>query len=113
WARLIPGGKGKVNQEAVEFYNAVIDELLANDIEPFVNLFHFDMPLEMQEKGGWENREVIDAFVAYAETAFELFADRVKTWFTFNEPIVPVEGGYLYDFHYPNVVDAKRAIQVA
>ncbi len=113
WARLIPGGKGKVNQEAVEFYNAVIDELLANDIEPFVNLFHFDMPLEMQEKGGWENREVIDAFVTYAETAFELFADRVETWFTFNEPIVPVEGGYLYDFHYPNVIDAKRAIQVA
>ncbi|MCC5895468.1 MAG: glycoside hydrolase family 1 protein [Alkalibacterium sp.] len=113
WARLIPGGEGDVNLEAVDFYSKVIDELLANDVEPFVNLFHFDMPIEMQEKGGWESREVIDAYVTYAKVAFDLFGDRVKKWFTFNEPIVPVEGGYLYDFHYPNVVDAKRAIQVA
>ncbi|WP_094243819.1 glycoside hydrolase family 1 protein [Tetragenococcus halophilus] len=113
WARLIPGGEGKVNTEAVAFYNSVIDELIKRGITPFVNLFHFDMPMEMQEKGGWENKEVIDAFVNYAKTAFELFADRVKIWFTFNEPIVPVEGGYLYDFHYPNIVDAKQAIQVA
>ncbi|GAA0353367.1 glycoside hydrolase family 1 protein [Alkalibacterium iburiense] len=113
WARLIPGGEGEVNEEAVTFYNAVIDELLAQGIEPFVNLFHFDMPIEMQEKGGWENREVIDAYVTYAQKAFELFADRVSKWFTFNEPIVPVEGGYLYDFHYPNIVDAKKAFQVA
>ncbi|WP_117168257.1 glycoside hydrolase family 1 protein [Paraliobacillus sediminis] len=113
WARLIPGGEGQVNQEAVTFYNNVIDEFLANDIEPFVNLFHFDMPLELQEKGGWENREVVDAFVEYARQSFALFGDRVKKWFTFNEPIVPVEGGYLYDFHYPNIVDAKKAVQVA
>ncbi|WP_112182356.1 glycoside hydrolase family 1 protein [Paraliobacillus zengyii] len=113
WARLIPGGEGHVNQEAVNFYNNVIDEFLANDIEPFVNLFHFDMPLELQEKGGWENREVVDAFVEYARQSFALFGDRVKKWFTFNEPIVPVEGGYLYDFHYPNIVDAKKAVQVA
>lgn len=113
WARLIPGGRGDVNHEAVTFYNQVIDELLANDIEPFVNLFHFDMPFELQELGGWENREVINDYVNYAKIAFDLFGDRVKTWFTFNEPIVPVEGGYLYDFHYPNIVDAKRAIQVA
>lgn len=113
WARLIPGGQGEVNQEAVSFYSNVIDELLANDIEPFVNLFHFDMPIKMQNKGGWESREVIAAYVDYAKIAFDLFGDRVKTWFTFNEPIVPVEGGYLYDFHYPNVVDARRAIQVA
>ncbi|GAA5416016.1 6-phospho-beta-glucosidase GmuD [Paraliobacillus ryukyuensis] len=113
WARLIPGGEGEVNAEAVTFYNNVIDELIAQGIEPFVNLFHFDMPLEMQEKGGWENREVIDAYVTYAKHCFALFGDRVTTWFTFNEPIVPVEGGYLYDFHYPNIVDAKKAFQVA
>ncbi|WP_079710440.1 glycoside hydrolase family 1 protein [Paraliobacillus ryukyuensis] len=113
WARLIPGGEGEVNAEAVTFYNNVIDELIAQGIEPFVNLFHFDMPLEMQEKGGWENREVIEAYVTYAKHCFDLFGDRVTTWFTFNEPIVPVEGGYLYDFHYPNIVDAKKAFQVA
>lgn len=113
WSRLIPGGRGEVNQEAVVFYNNVIDELLANDIEPFVNLFHFDMPLELQHEGGWESRAVVEAYSAYAKECFTLFGDRVKKWFTFNEPIVPVEGGYLYDFHYPNVVDAKRAVQVA
>jgi 6-phospho-beta-glucosidase len=67
----------------------------------------------MQEKGGWESREVVDAFSRYAQICFELFGDRVHHWFTFNEPIVPVEGGYLYDFHYPNVVDFKRAATVA
>lgn len=113
WARLIPGGRGEVNQEAVTFYNNVIDELIANEIEPFVNLYHFDMPSELQEIGGFENREVVDLYENYAKTAFELFGDRVKKWFTFNEPIVPVEGGYLYDFHYPNIVDAKKAFQVA
>ncbi|WP_342504781.1 glycoside hydrolase family 1 protein [Sporosarcina sp. FSL K6-2383] len=113
WSRLIPTGRGKVNAEAVQFYNNVIDELIANDIEPFVTLYHFDMPLELQEEGGWENREVVEAYTDYAKECFRLFGDRVQKWFTFNEPIVPVEGGYLYDFHYPNVVDARRAVQVA
>lgn len=113
WSRLIPDGTGDVNPEAVEFYNNVIDELLAQGITPFFTLFHFDMPMVMQEKGGWENREVVEAFGRYAQTCFTLFGNRVKHWFTFNEPIVPVEGGYLYDFHYPNVVDFKRAATVA
>lgn len=113
WARLIPGGRSEVNPEAVTFYNHVIDELLENDIEPFVNLFHFDMPMELQEEGGWESRDVVEAYTKYADECFRLFGDRVSKWFTFNEPIVPVEGGYLYDFHYPNIVDAKRAFQVA
>jgi len=113
WSRLIPEGRGDVNPEGVRFYDAVIDELLKNDIEPFVTLFHFDMPLVKQNEGGWENRAVVDAYADYAKTCFQLFGDRVKKWFTFNEPIVPVEGGYLYDFHYPNVVDGRRAIQVA
>ncbi|SQC93051.1 6-phospho-beta-glucosidase gmuD [Cedecea neteri] len=113
WARLIPDGTGEVNPLAVEFYNKVIDELLAQGIKPFINLYHFDMPMVMQEKGGWESREVVDAYAAYANTCFELFGDRVKHWFTFNEPVVPVECGYLYDYHYPNVVDFNRAVTVA
>ncbi|MCR6097439.1 glycoside hydrolase family 1 protein [Salipaludibacillus agaradhaerens] len=113
WARLIPGGEGEVNQEAVNFYNDVINELLKYDIEPFVNLYHFDMPKEQQDKGGFENRDVVALFAEYAKQCFDLFGDRVKMWFTFNEPIVPVEGGYLYDFHYPNIVDAQKAFQVA
>lgn len=71
------------------------------------------MPLELQEKGGWESREVVNAYAKYAKVCFELFGHKVKRWLTFNEPIVPVEGGYLYDFDYPNVVDFNRAVQVA
>lgn len=113
WSRLFPEGKGEMNEKAVEFYNNVIDALIAEEIEPFVNLYHFDMPLALQETGGWNNRETVDAYEKYAETCFSLFGDRVKKWFTHNEPIVPVEGGYLYDFHYPNEVNFRKAVQVA
>ncbi len=113
WARLLPQGRGEPNPEAVRFYHAMLDELLARGITPFINLFHFDMPMSMQEQGGWESREVVDAFAEFAATCFRLFGGKVKHWFTFNEPIVPVEGGYLYDFHYPNVVDFRRAATVA
>lgn len=112
WSRLIPNGTGEINDKAADFYNNVIDELIANGIEPFVNLFHFDMPMALQKIGGWVNRETVDAYENYARTCFRLYGGRVKKWFTHNEPIVPVEGGYLYDFHYPNKVDFKEAVQV-
>ena len=113
WTRLINQDTNEVNDDAVQFYNDVINELKANNIEPFVNLYHFDMPYKKQEQGGFESLSVVNDYVNYAVKCFELFGDRVKYWFTFNEPIVPVEGGYLYDFHYPNIVDAKRGFQVA
>ncbi|MGF9983554.1 6-phospho-beta-glucosidase GmuD [Bacillus subtilis] len=112
WSRLIPNGTGEINDKAADFYNNVIDELIVNGIEPFVNLFHFDMPMALQKIGGWVNRETVDAYENYARTCFRLYGGRVKKWFTHNEPIVPVEGGYLYDFHYPNKVDFKEAVQV-
>lgn len=102
-----------MNPKAVAFYNALIDSLLAQGITPFINLYHFDMPLCMQQKGGWESRTVVEAYANYAKTCFTLFGDRVTHWFTFNEPIVPVEAGYLNDLHYPCVVDFKRAVVVA
>jgi 6-phospho-beta-glucosidase len=113
WSRLIPNGTGAVNQKAVAFYNDYINELIANGIEPFINLYHFDMPMALQEQGGWLNRQTVDAYAQYAKTCFELFGDRVKKWFTHNEPVVPVEGGYLYQFHYPEEINLKHAIQVA
>lgn len=113
WSRLIPGGIGEINPKAVSFYNSLIDELIASGIEPFIALFHFDMPWEMQRVGGFENREVAEAYKDYAATCFRLFGDRVKHWFTFNEPIVPVEGGYLNQTHYPCRQDMKAAVQAA
>lgn len=112
WSRLIPDGDGLVNPQAVIFYNQMIDELLAKGIQPFINLYHFDMPMAMQEIGGFENRQVVSAYVRYAKICFELFGDRVPYWFTFNEPMIPAEAGYLHDRHYPYVVDFKRAATV-
>ncbi|MGL4989478.1 MAG: glycoside hydrolase family 1 protein, partial [Cetobacterium sp.] len=114
WSRLIPNPlTGEINQKAVKFYNDLIDELLKNGIEPFVCLFHFDMPWDMQELGGWESLDVLNHFNSYAKKCFELFGDRVKYWFTHNEPIVPIEGCYLYNFHYPFINDFKRGVQAA
>lgn len=113
WSRLFPQGFGKINEDAVKFYRNVFEELKRNNIEPFVNLFHFDMPYELQKIGGWENRKVVYYYREYAKKCFELFGDIVKRWFTFNEPIVHVECGYLLCYHYPCKVDPKAAVQVA
>ena len=86
--------------------------MLDQGIEPIINLFHFDMPWWLMEKGGWEARESVDHFAFYAKTAFEQFGDLVKKWATFNEPLVHIECGYYGDAHWPQVRDFKRAIQV-
>lgn len=111
WARLLPDGK-KINPVAVEFYRDYFSAMIAHSVEPIINLFHFDMPMWLMDQGGWESRNSIEAFAFYAKTCFELFGDLVKKWTTFNEPIVHVECGYLYQYHYPAIVDFKRAIQV-
>lgn len=115
WTRLIDDFEtASLNQDGVNFYNNVINELIANDIKPFINLHHFDLPVELYDKyGGWESKYVVDLFVKFAEQCFILFGDRVTEWFTHNEPMVVVDGQYLYEFHYPKVVDGKKAVQVA
>lgn len=114
WTRLIKDLEtGEPDEDAIRFYNDVIDETIKNGMIPVMNLHHFDIPVELYDKyGGWESKHVVDLFVKFAETAFKLFSDRVKHWTTFNEPIVVVEGEYLYEFHYPKVVDGKKAMQV-
>lgn len=113
WTRLIKDFEtGTPYEDGVSFYNNVINECIANDIVPIINLHHFDLPIELYDKyGGWTSKHVVDLFVKFAKTAFELFGDRVKYWTTFNEPMVVIEGQYLYQFHYPHLVDGKKAIQ--
>jgi 6-phospho-beta-glucosidase len=112
WSRLIPDGTGEVDGGAVSFYRDMFGELRRNGIRPFMNLFHFDLPVKLQMIGGWENRRTVSAFVRYAETCFKLFGDLIDTWFTFNEPVAPAEEGYLEGVHYPNVRDVARAMTV-
>lgn len=115
WTRLMDDLEaGTVNEDAVCFYNGVIDEFIKNGIRPVINLHHFDLPVALYDQyGGWESKHVGDLFVKFAEKCFELFSDRVTDWFTFNEPMVIVEGEYLYQFHYPNLVDGPKGVQVA
>lgn len=114
WTRLLKDFEtGETDADGVRFYNDVIDEFLRQGIMPVMNLHHFDVPVELYEKyGGWESKKVVDLFVIFAKKCFELFGDRVKHWVTFNEPMVIAEGEYLYEFHYPKLVDGKKAVQV-
>ncbi|MFW9902163.1 MAG: GH1 family beta-glucosidase, partial [Candidatus Thorarchaeota archaeon] len=88
WPRIFPTGKGKINPKGVEFYDNLINELIANDIEPVITLYHWDLPLELNNIGAWASSEVVNAFVDYARFMFDKFGDRVKKWITFNEPLV-------------------------
>lgn len=85
WTRIIPDGDGEVNEKGVKFYSDLIDELLKYNIEPIITMYHFDLPYELEKKGGWSNRETIDAFLKFAKVIFENYGDRVKYWLTINE----------------------------
>lgn len=101
WPRIIPDGVGKVNQKGIDFYNELIDELLKNDIVPFMTLYHWDLPLELHYKGGWMNSESPEWFLNYTKVIMNNFGDRVKYFFTFNEPTCFIGLGYSAGVHAP------------
>lgn len=113
WSRIFPEGKGKINQKGIDFYNDVIDALLERGIEPAVTLFHWDLPAALQTYGGWANREIVDWFLDYAKTCFENFGDRVKLWFTLNEPIVFTKRGYGLGLVPPAIKDCQLGLDAA
>jgi len=85
WTRIIPDGDGAINPKGIEFYSKLIDECLKYKIEPLITMYHFDLPYELEKKGGWSNRKTIDAFLNYAKVLFKEFGTRVKYWLTINE----------------------------
>ena len=104
WSRIVPSGKkdGEVNQLGIAHYNKVIDSLLAASITPFVTLFHWDTPNDLDvEYGGWLNETMEEHFAYYADICFKSFGDRVKHWMTFNEAMSVAQGGYNYGIHAP------------
>src|SRR5438477_401177 len=111
WPRIVPSGKGPVNQKCIDYYNRLIDELLANGIQPFPTLYHWDLPQVLQDEGGWTNREIVGHFTKYAETCIGAYGDRVKSWMILNEPAVFAFMGYLYDVHAPGIRDSAMAMR--
>ncbi|MBY8828396.1 GH1 family beta-glucosidase [Hephaestia mangrovi] len=96
WGRVLPEGTGRVNQAGLDFYERLVDELLANDIEPLLTLYHWDLPAALDDKGGWLNRDSADWFADYGRVLFDRLDGRVKKWVTLNEPWVVTDGGYLH-----------------
>src|SRR6266705_3907198 len=96
WSRVLPRGAGKVNPRGLAFYDRLVDELLAKGIQPFVTLFHWDLPAALEDRGGWLNPDVADWFADYGRGLFRALDDRVHFWATLNEPWVVTDGGYLH-----------------
>ena len=103
WSRVLPEGTGKVNEKGIDFYNALIDELLEQRIEPYITLYHWELPYEIYKRGGWMNPEIVEWFGQYARLVAERFSDRVKYFFTLNEPQCFVGLGFLQGCHAPGV----------
>lgn len=112
WPRIFPNGDGEVNAKGIAFYRNLIDELLKYGITPVATLYHWDLPQALQERGGWENRELVHLFAQYAKTCFEQFGNRVRYWITFNETVNFIMLGYRDGLHPPGVKDEKRAVEV-
>ena len=113
WSRLLPGGRGEINRAGLDFYSRLVDELLAHGIAPWVTLFHWDMPVEIMEAGGWLDRSSVDAFAAYASVAADALGDRVASWMTLNEPVVHTGLGYALGIDAPGLTLLGSAFQAA
>lgn len=110
WPRVLPEGEGKVNDAGVDFYSRLVDELLAAGITPCPTLYHWDLPLAMDRRGGWPNIEIAEKFADYAELMFRRLGDRVKMWITLNEPQVVADLGYLTGAHAPGHTERRESL---
>lgn len=96
WARILPEGKGRINEAGLDHYERLVDGLLEAGIEPLVTLYHWDLPAALNDLGGWVNRDIANWFAEYAAIVFRRLDGRVKSWATLNEPWVVTDGGYLH-----------------
>ena len=100
WSRVIPK-EGVINEKGISFYSSLIDELISSGIEPIVTLYHWDLPLWAEEKGGWANPDIVRLFLEYTKAVVEAFSDRVTYWLTFNEPQCFLMNGHITCVHAP------------
>ena len=113
WPRVIPNGRGEINAAGLDFYDRLVDELLANGIEPFMTLYHWDLPQVLEDAGGWPVRATAEAFVEYASVVAGRLGDRVRHIVTHNEPHVVSNHGYRAGEHAPGRTDSNAAVAAA
>lgn len=101
WGRIMPEGRGRVNQAGLDFYSRLVDALLERGIRPSATLYHWDLPAALDDRGGWLNPDIADWFAEYAHVVFRALDDRVPMWATLNEPWVVMDGGYLHGLLAP------------
>ena len=113
WPRIIPEGNRAVNQAGLDFYDRLVDELLAAGIQPFATLYHWDLPQVLEDRGGWPARATVDAFASYVEAVADRLGDRVQHWITHNEPWVAAWLGYGLGKHAPGRTSDAEALAAA
>lgn len=113
WSRILPKGYGEVNQKGLDFYSCLIDELLDAGIEPYITLYHWDLPQALQDMGGWTNPDMPRYFMEYARIVMDAFHDRVKKWITLNEPYCAAFLGNYEGRQAPGLRDFSAAVQVS
>ncbi|TCK85688.1 GH1 family beta-glucosidase [Albibacterium bauzanense] len=101
WSRIFPDGIGRPNQMGVDFYNRLIDQCLELNIQPWITLYHWDLPSALENLGGWTNRDIVFWFGQYVSFCISTFGDRVKNWMVLNEPMVFTGAGYFLGVHAP------------
>ncbi|WP_037915430.1 GH1 family beta-glucosidase [Actinacidiphila yeochonensis] len=112
WPRIIPEGTGAVNRAGLDFYDRLVDELLAAGIEPAPTLYHWDLPQPLEDRGGWRVRDTAEAFAAYAAVVAERLADRAGRWMTLNEPFCTAFVGHAIGRHAPGTREGNGALAV-
>ncbi|MDB5078435.1 MAG: beta-glucosidase [Chloroflexi bacterium] len=113
WARIFPEGTGQVNEAGLAWYERLVDTLLEAGIQPWVTLYHWDLPQALQDRGGWANRETVDAYAAYVEVVARRLGNRVAGWITHNEPYIHTFAGHYQGRHAPGGTDLANALQTA
>jgi beta-glucosidase len=110
WPRILPEGRGRVNQAGLDFYDRLVDELLANGLDPYVTLYHWDLPQVLEDRGGWPARATVEAFTEYTDVVVARLGDRVRHWITQNEPWVVSWLGYGLGVHAPGRKTEREAL---
>ncbi|MCU0509428.1 MAG: GH1 family beta-glucosidase [Anaerolineae bacterium] len=109
WPRVLPNGYGKVEPRGLDFYSRLVDGLLDAGVQPWITLYHWDLPQALEDRGGWPSRETAFRFAEYAEVMARRLGDRVKNWITLNEPFVAAALGYYYGIHAPGRTSGEDA----